>query len=79
MTSHNFNFIDVIGTLCHVALKQNRKAVFIKSVEVIFIEQQTSYSCDPVTKQLFCVIEIYRGSYMRAHVLLNLLNELRKR
>ena len=28
---------------------------------------------------MFCVGYVYRGSYMSAHVLLNLLNELRKR
>ena len=41
MTSHNVTLIDVIGTLYHFALEQNRNAVFIWSVDVcfIFIEQ----------------------------------------
>ena len=35
------------------------------------------FRCSPITK--ISNLEIYRGSYMTAHVLLNLLNELQKR
>ena len=61
ITSRYRAFIDVVGALYHVALHQNRNAVFIWSVEMwfIFVKKLNVVIMQPFTKQLFCVTALY--------------------
>ena len=57
-------FIDVIGVLYHVALYQNRNAVFIRSVEMcfIFVEQINVIFIRPLSEAIIscdCIINVH--------------------
>ena len=59
MTSHNVMFIDVNGALYHVALNQNRNAVFICSVDACFIfAEQINIFMQPLYKAFILYYKI---------------------